>query len=109
MVRQSFLVLLPAGIGRSRPRSPSHHMRSTLQFPQRAETPPADHIVRNCVIELPYLHDGRRVFVAVDERGWMLARGMGSGDAECQHIIDTLNNALDQHHAQPKPRLLSDA
>ena len=74
----------------------------------RATTPPGeDHLQRRCVIELPYLLDGKRVFVATDERGWMIARGMGSTDAECQRVIASLNDALEAPRVGP--RLVLDA
>ena len=83
-------------------------MRRHTPLPVEQTKPSApDHLQRNAVIELPYLWDGKRVFVATDERGWMISRGLGSTEAECQRIIATLNDALETHQA--RPRLVLDA
>jgi len=84
-------------------------MESIRKSPASAPMTAPDYLQRSKVIELPYLDAGRRVFVATDEKGWMIAHGMGLGDAECRRIINRLNDALDEHERQPRPRLVSDA
>jgi hypothetical protein len=95
--------------GRSRTKTLGRRMSRIKHLPSAPTQAPTDHIKRDCVIELPYLDAGRRVFVATDENGWMIAHGMGLGDAECQRVIGRLNDALEAHHQNPRPRLVSDA
>lgn len=84
-------------------------MHRPAKHTSAAPTPAPDHLHRGKVIELPYLDAGRRVFVATDENGWMIAHGMGLSDADCQRVIARLNDALEDHVRHPRPRLLLDA
>lgn len=81
---------------------------TTPKFPgqRRDDATPSDHLERNCVIELPYLDAGRRVFVATDEKGWLIGHGMALSDAEATRVLDRLNAALKAHRERPRPTLL---
>lgn len=59
-----------------------------------------------CVIELDYLDAGRRVFVATDEKGWMIAHGMGTSDQECDKVLTRLSAALAAYRARERPHLM---
>ena len=65
-----------------------------------------DHIQRDVVLELPYLIDGRRVFVAVDDKGWRIADATASSETEAQRVIHRLNDALEAHQQRPRLALV---
>lgn len=66
----------------------------------------ANELERNAVVVLPYLDAGRRVFVATDENGWMIAHGMAKTDAEMDRVVARLYAALEDHRKRRCPLTL---
>lgn len=81
-------------------------MDGMQKFPAPAPTTAPDHLQRSEVIELPYLDAGRRVFVATDENGWMIAHGMGLSEEECERVVARLYSTLDQRKAPDRLRII---
>ena len=65
------------------------------------------HLQRECVIELPYLDAGRRVFVATDRDANMIASGVAGTENEATAILHRLHDALDDSRRRPTRPMLT--
>lgn len=83
--------------------------------PAMLRTPPpqhsphmTDHLQRSAVLELPYLIDGARVFVATNDQGWAIGSPLTARtEEEVDRVVSRLNDVLDAFGSRPRLALLS--